>query len=345
MYGLIYDTDMINDICDKVSILEYLQTQSEIKQVGQYYYCSCCNTDEHTPSLCIYPDTNSFYCYSCHQGGNLLSYLRNHEALPFNEALNKLCKLAGVEEISSFAITENMIALKNIKRKLAHNEEENKEYKILDFQSDYLNKYKKEIPNEWIEEGIESDIMSKFDIRIDDRANRIVYPVWSNDDKFIGVKGRSRFNDDLIKQMKLPKYMNYQKLDSVRYFGGMKYNRDSIIKHGKIIIVEGIKTVMHLSQWGYDYCVSAETSSINQYQLEILIKLGVKEVIIGFDTDVPIQQIKKNCKMLQHFTNVTIIKDRDYTDNRILGSPQDKLSPCDRGKEVFETLFNERKEL
>lgn len=338
------DSETINELCNNTDILDYLLAQSEeVRKVGKYYYCTCCNTDEHTPSLCIYPETNSFYCYSCHQGGNILQYFRNHEGLPFKEALDKLCRLNNITDSSSLIVPENILALRNIKKKLTKIVEEDFSYNILDFEKDYLNVYKDDIPVEWVEEGISPEIMKEFDIRIDDKSNRIVYPVWSNDDEFIGVKGRSRYNDELLKQMKIPKYMNYQKLDSVRYFGGMKYNRQNILDANKIILVEGIKTVMHLSQWGYNYCVSTETSAINKYQLEILLKLGVKEVIIGYDTDVPIAQIKKNIKMLSHFTNVSVIRDRDFYGSKILGMPDDKLSPCDKGREVFETLYNERK--
>ena len=77
----------------------------------------------------------------------------------------------------------------------------------------------------------------------------------------------------------------------------------------------------------------------------ILIKLGVKNVVIAYDNDVSISKIKECTEKLRRFTNVFVVTDRKFVKNRLLGSSEEKLSPCDKGREVWETLYNEKRRL
>lgn len=64
------------------NILEVLQDYSlECRQVGNNYFTFCLwHNDGKTPNLCIYPETNSFFCFTCHKYGsveNLIAKLEN----------------------------------------------------------------------------------------------------------------------------------------------------------------------------------------------------------------------------------------------------------------------------
>ena len=47
---------------------------------------------------------------------------------------------------------------------------------------------------------------------------------------------------------------------------------------------------------GYDYWLASETSHLNESQILILIKLGIKNVTIAFDNDVKYTDILKMCR-------------------------------------------------
>ncbi len=45
--------------------------------------------DEH-PSLCVYPETRSFYCFGCNAGGDVIDFVRRADNLSFRDALERL---------------------------------------------------------------------------------------------------------------------------------------------------------------------------------------------------------------------------------------------------------------
>jgi DNA primase len=51
----------------------------------------CCpfHPDEH-PSLVVYPETESFYCFGCQAGGDVIDFVRRAEGLSFRAALDRL---------------------------------------------------------------------------------------------------------------------------------------------------------------------------------------------------------------------------------------------------------------
>ena len=77
----------------------------------------------------------------------------------------------------------------------------------------------------------------------------------------------------------------------------------------------------------------------------LLIKLGVKKVVIAYDNDVDMKKIRECTEKLRKFTNVYVVTDRRFVKDRLLGSVEDKMSPCDKGKVVWEILYEERRRL
>ena len=116
---------------------------------------------------------------------------------------------------------------------------------------------------------------------------------------------------------------------------GMKQNRDSILDSKSVILFEGLKSVMHVAAWGYNNCLSSETSDINDAQAAILISMGIRDLIIAFDKDVGLGHIRETTKLLQKYMNVYAIYDK-------WGLLQDKDSPCDQGRDTWELLYDRR---
>lgn len=333
MYNEKYDYDYIIELCNRISLLEYAEKTYEFKKRGDKYFCSCPKHNDSDPSLCISPDVNLFYCFSCGRNGNIINWLMEYENLSFPEAINKVAELTDTD-ISNYTESETMSFYKLLKRIETHfDKREQAERTVLDIEKDYQQRFSDELPQEWLDEGISSETMKKYEIRIDPSSNRIVYPVYDADYNFIAVKGRTRFKN--YKDLKIQKYMNYNRLGVVDYFTGMEQAEPFVKSQNEIIIVEGIKSVMKLDGWGYHNVVSAETSKLNEYQIELLIKMHIKDVIIAFDNDVPLQKIKKNVDMLKKFANVAVVIDR----GNIL---EEKDSPCDKGIDVWKILYQNR---
>lgn len=320
-----YDYEELDILCEQVDLLEYASGSFDfVKKDSHNYACHCPLHIDKTPSLMIDTSGNYFYCFSCGVSGNIISWLRVFEKLSFEEAVQKTAKLVNID-LTSLQTSDTIAFYKKLRRSKQNKEQIKREI----LPADYFDKFSDELPNEWIEEGIPETTLKKYEVKIDKRSNRIVYPVYDSNLNLIGAKGRTRFKN--YKKLNIMKYMNYTKLQTLDFFAGMK--QASIGK--KIILFEGIKSVMKADSWGYHYCVSTETSSINEDQVRLLIRLGVKEVIIAFDKDVKISKIKENTKMLQRFTNVSVIQDK----KNLL---DDKDAPVDKGPEVFKQLLEER---
>ena len=68
-------------------------------------------------------------------------------------------------------------------------------------------------------------------------------------------------------------------------------------------------------------------------------------MVIAYDNDVALSKIRECTEKLRKFTNVYVVMDRRFIKDRLLGSNEEKLSPCDKGREVWETLYNEKRRL
>lgn len=62
----------------------------ELTKNGNRYRGLCPFHDEKTPSLVIYEDQGSFYCYGCGKGGDAFDWVMQRQGLSFPEALRYL---------------------------------------------------------------------------------------------------------------------------------------------------------------------------------------------------------------------------------------------------------------
>lgn len=328
-----YSQDVLEEMADQIDLLDYASKSVDfIKHSGNTYYAICPFHSEKTPSLAVNTDENFFHCFGCGRSGNIYKWIMWMDGLNFDQAVQKVANIIGLDA-EEYTESES-VAFYKLLNKLSTKKETVVNRTILDIDKDYNEKFIDEIPQEWLDEGISADEMKKYEIKIDPISNRIVYPVRDADFRLIGVKGRTRFKN--FKELKIMKYMNYHKLGGrLDYFQGMMQAFDSIKETNEAIIVEGIKSVMKLDQFGYHNAVAAETSTLSIYQIELLIRMQVRNIVIAFDKDVEMKKIQECVKLLKKFTNVYVVYDK-------WGLLQDKDSPCDQGREVWETLYERR---
>ena len=57
----------------------------------------CCPFhSEKTPSFFVFEDTQSFYCFGCGVGGDVITFIKKIENLEYVEAVELLCKMVGM---------------------------------------------------------------------------------------------------------------------------------------------------------------------------------------------------------------------------------------------------------
>lgn len=325
-----YDREALDELVNSVDLLEYAEQTMDFRKEGADSWKTNCPLHlDKTPSLSIRPSQNYFHCFSCGVSGNIINWMKIFEGLSFRESVEKLQKYSGHELI---AMDPGMAASLNYFRRLQRmkdsKDKDTSLRQILPYS--VYEQFDNIIPQEWVNEGISPEVMKKYEIRVDSMSNRIVYPVYDNKFRLIGVKGRTRFKN--YKELHIQKYMNYYPVITSDYLTGMKWADPYVKESHEIILVEGIKSVMKLDGWGYHNCVSTETSDINNDQVNILLREGVSRVIVAFDKDVTLKKLYKVTEWLKLFTNVYAVYDRRSW-------LEDKDSPCDRGREVWDTLY------
>lgn len=68
---------------------------------------------EKTASLCIYPETNSFYCFGCGASGDAAEFVKNFEKVKYPQAIDKICNILGItkEEFMENSKEEKIIEI------------------------------------------------------------------------------------------------------------------------------------------------------------------------------------------------------------------------------------------
>ena len=60
-----YDDDMLQEINESVDLYEYVGQSIDLEKRGEHYFGHCPLHIDKTPSLCITPSKNMYYCFSC----------------------------------------------------------------------------------------------------------------------------------------------------------------------------------------------------------------------------------------------------------------------------------------
>jgi hypothetical protein len=74
----------------EASIVDIAQQYAEVKRAGRRFTMLCPLHEEKTPSLVLYPDSNSFHCFGCKKGGDVIQFYIELHNVPFKEAVNYL---------------------------------------------------------------------------------------------------------------------------------------------------------------------------------------------------------------------------------------------------------------
>lgn len=325
-----YDDEMLQEINASVDLLEYVSQSIEMEKRGRDYFGHCPLHVDNTPSFSITPSKNSYYCFSCGRSGGIIGYLMDYEHLKFDDAVDKAAKLANMD-LSTMCKSDTVSFLKKSK-KMFHQDNQEVIHEYLP-EKEYEKYPRKEI-SEWLDEGIRQDILELFDIRINERDNRIIYPVRDIKGNLINVKGRTRYKN--FKELKIPKYINYYPIGTMDYFQGLNITLPYIKEQNEIIIFESVKSVMKAFGWGYKNSASAEKHTLTDEQVKLLVRLRVN-VVFAFDSDISYsdRDIKKTIDILKRITNVYLIYDR----NKLLGGKDAKNAPVDLTRDIWEQLY------
>lgn len=210
-------------------------------------------------------------------------------------------------------------------------------------------------PTEWLTDGISADVMLSYGIRIDSALSKVIIPHRDINGTLVGIRGRSFDPIDLLDGKKyMPVYIN-KKLYNHRLgynLYGIYENKEAILRTKKAFVCEGEKSVLQAATfYGVDNCFTVATcgSSFSREQMDLLLSLGVEEIILGYDREFTggrgapdtvayEDKLLKTVAPLLPYVNVSVIIDYDHL------LPY-KGSPTDCGRDAFEKLYHSRVKL
>ncbi|MBN2213416.1 MAG: DNA primase [Bacteroidales bacterium] len=309
------DHSTISRIFSAADIVEVIGEFVNLKRSGQNYKGLSPFTNEKTPSFFVSPAKGIFKCFSSGIGGNVVTFLMEHEKLSYPEALKYLARKYNIEitekevteeELQQIDDRESMLALNLFAQKYysdnLYNTEEGRAiglsyYHEREFRDDIINKFqlgysreqKDALTKTALNNGYKMNYLlktglsiQKEDYHFDRFHGRIMFPIHGLSGQILGFGARI-----LKKDEKSAKYLNSPESDvyhksNILY--GIYFARQSIIKNDKCYLVEGYTDVISMHQAGFENVIASSGTSLTVEQIR-LIKRFTKNVTVLYDGD------------------------------------------------------------
>ena len=202
----------------------------------------------------------------------------------------------------------------------------------------------------WIKEGIAEEVMNDYNISYNPVNHAIVIPHYDIDNNLVGVRERTLIRENEKNGKYKPAILNYKMYNHPLRFNlyNLNNSKNNIKQIKKAIIWEGEKScLLYASYFGKenDITVACCGSSLSDYQVQLLLSLGVQEIIIGFDKQFQEPGDSEWIKWTKKLKDL-YIKYSKYCQISFLFDNKNLLgykeSPIDEGPEIFMKLYKER---
>ena len=110
--------DFIDDLVQRIDVVEVIGNRIEIKKAGKEYKGLCPFHTEKTPSFTVSQDKGFYHCFGCGAHGTALGFLIDFDRLTFIEAIEELAKIAGITIPKTKQDRSNSLKNKNLQNLL-----------------------------------------------------------------------------------------------------------------------------------------------------------------------------------------------------------------------------------
>lgn len=294
--------EMINEIRNKVDIVEIISNYVPLTNRGKNYFGVCPFHDDHSPSMSVSREKQIYTCFSCGATGNVFTFISEYEHINFYEAVKIIGSKAGYD-LGQINIKnkkeDNSLEIYNLACKFYQNnlntalgknaqeyltnrkidKETIKKFKIgLSFSKTSLTDYllSKEVKlKDLINLGISTE--NGTDLFV----NRIMFPLYDLEGNVVAFSGRIYNTKDQSK------YINTKETNIFKK-GNLLYNyhqaKDILKKREKIIVMEGFMDVIRASTIGINNCVATMGTAFTKQHANLLRKM-TDNIILCFDGD------------------------------------------------------------
>jgi len=308
------NSNLFNFIKERVSILEVINQHVSLKKAGHYWKGQCPFHDEKTASFTVSPHKEIFYCFGCHVGGDVITFMTKVENCEPLEAVKQLADRHNIELPQTVSHPTFKQTIDDKKRyfevcrvfaEWTHaqitkypsiisylNKRGFNEKSIKQFMVGYFPGGERSIKT-LIKELNKQNFLVKdlLDVHLiqDGKANfyspfeqRIIFPIADHLGRFCGFGGRIIKSTD-----QRPKYYNsrensYFQKGSLLF--GMDQAKKTIQKTGKAFLVEGYTDCIAMVQHGLKNTVATLGTACTVEHLKLL-SYHAQTVYLVYDSD------------------------------------------------------------
>lgn len=302
----------LRDLRDNNDIVSVMQGYVELKRAGSTYSCRCPFHSERTPSFHVYPDTQSYYCFGCGAGGDVVTFIKSIENLDYMEAVRFLAQRAGMampedRDDGSARLRQRLYEMNRAAGKYFHqlllspegkagldyirsrglSDHTIKRFGIGYAADDYhkLHYYMKSqgFSEDELERGA---LLVRNNNRVYDKfRHRVMFPIFDTRGNVIAFGGRALAKDAPAKYLNSDETFVFQKRETLF---ALNYAKNS--KADYFILCEGYMDVIAMHQAGFDSAVATLGTAITPSQARLIGRMGKSEVILSYDSDGPGQK-------------------------------------------------------
>ncbi len=305
-----YTDDLIEEVRSRNDIVDIIGENVRLTRAGNSYKGLCPFHNERTPSFHVDRSKQMYYCFGCHAGGNIFTFLREYNNMSFTEAMQYLADRAGVtlpkEEYSAkdkenadrrarlmevnkraagyfhylLKTEEGRLGLAYLKKRELSDETIKKFG--LGFSSRSGNGLYRYLKNKGYEDDLllESGLF-KFDEKrgaYDLFFNRVMFPIPDSRGRVIAFGGRVMGDGQ-------PKYLNSPEtfiFNKRRNLFGLNLARST--RRNYLILCEGYMDVISMHAAGFDCAVASLGTALTEQQASLMRRFK-ENVLLIYDSD------------------------------------------------------------
>ena len=270
----------------------------------------------HSAKLWLYLDSMQYKCWSCGFSGDAISLVQHVKHLDFNQAITYICSTLNLQ-VGQIEQNEQLDNWSELRRFLPDAEPET--CKLATYDPTVLSLFDHLYPQDWLDYGITKDILDKFGVGWYARQACISIPVVFNG-QLVGVRGRYTRERDVVKGKYRPICTldgQVLKLATSEVLYGYDQNKGAIEKSRQVVLFESEKSVLKAPSFNVHNSLAVFGSNISKRHIQLLLELGVNEVVLAFDNDYKqvgddefkffVVKMKKLAAKLRSYFNVSIV--------------------------------------
>lgn len=285
-------------------------------------------------SMVLNLDTLSFHCFSTNSKGNLYTLIMQRKDMNFPNALKWAADYAGLDK-EEYDIDIQLPFggfFQGLVREISE-----PEFSMKTYDKSELDEYKGFYNTMFLKDGISFESQEKFDIGYDALSNRVTIPIYSLDNKLIGIMGR--YNGKCEKEERWLPIIPCSRSLTIY---GFNENYQSIQEKGMAVIFESEKSVMQCHSFGCNIALATSGCHISDTQAKHIKSMFLPKIILAYDEGLSEEDVIAEAEKLKmdnqiYKNQVGYIYDREH---KYLPEGS-KASPSDLGKEIFVKLIKE----